>query len=90
MFESPKFTPRNVAKFAAKSMVGTIVAGAVKEVLIQHFPATERLKIAGLTGTIAGWYVSDQLEPLTDDLVDFAADEYIELLKRKRAKQIES
>ena len=90
MFESPKFTPRNVAKFAAKSMVATIVAGGVKDVLIMQFPQTQYLKVAGLTGSIAGWYVSDKLQPYTDDIVDFVADEYGTVMEKKRSKKIDS
>lgn len=89
MFESPKFTPRNVAKFAAKSTVATIVAKAVKDVIIAKYPQAETLNAAGLAGTVTGWYVSEKLEPYTDDLVDYVADEYVEFVnKRKQNKTI--
>lgn len=90
MFESPKFTTRNVAKFAAKSMVSAVVAGAVKDVLITRFPATEKLKTAALIGGIAGWYVSDKLEPSTDGIIDFTMDEVEALAKKRHNKKIAS
>jgi len=82
-----QFTPRNVAKFSAKHVIGAMVGKAVKDILLSTIPATEKLKIAELSGAISAWYVSGKLEPVTDDLVDFAADEILEYrIKRHIAK----
>jgi hypothetical protein len=65
---------RTIAKFGAKLIVGTTVGSAVTKALIANAPKTEKLKVAEMTGAVAGYVAQEQLEPLTDQLVDALFD----------------
>jgi hypothetical protein len=61
---------RFIAKTAVKIIVGTVVASIVTKTLGVNIPITQKLKIAEMTGALAGGLVASHLEPRTDKIVD--------------------
>lgn len=61
---------RVFTKFLAKTIVASAAGKAITKALLRSIPATERYNIAEISGAVGGWYISEKLEPTTDDLVD--------------------
>jgi hypothetical protein len=83
----PAFNKRTVTKYVASHLVSATVAIAVTRVLKNNFPQTETLRIAELTGGVAGWYAATKMQPVTDKLVD---DGFDALAERKRKNSIQT
>lgn len=66
--------PRKIAKFAAKTIVQTAAGAAVRNALTALIPATGDNHVALITGAVAGYFIAEELEPVTDALVDATAD----------------
>lgn len=67
---------RKIAKFAAKTIVQTAAGAAIRNALTNLIPATADNHIALIAGAVGGYFVAEELEPLTDELVDAAADAF--------------
>lgn len=61
---------RTFAKKAAEIVVMTSVGSFVTKALVANYPKTQKLHTADIVGGLAGYYASEQLRPVTDDLVD--------------------
>lgn len=72
---------RQLAKTAAKIVVGTTVGSFVTKALIANIPPTEKLKAAEMTGLLVGAVTADKLQPFTDKIVD-------DFFDRREAKKI--
>lgn len=84
---TPKFNKINVAKHVARHLVSVTVATVVARTLKDLAPSTEKLNVATLAGGLAGWYVADKLEPVTDKLVE---DGFAKIAERKQKNTIEN
>jgi hypothetical protein len=82
-----EFTPRNIVKFVAKSYVHSFTASVVEEQIVERTDHEEDDFIVQTTSHIAGWFVSERLKPVTDRMVDKAADW---IVARKNAKKTET
>lgn len=60
----------DIAKKAASLVVGTAVGTVITKSLIANAPATEKFKIAEISGALGGWIFAEKFEPQTDKLVD--------------------
>jgi len=78
-----EFTPRNAAKYVAKAIVHGTVAKHVSHVIADHTRFEDDDMIVEIPSHMVGWYVSDKLKPITDTMVDKAAD-YIAAKRSKR------
>lgn len=83
----PAFTARNVAKFVAKALVAAKTAELTEDLMVDHTQYDEDATIVDITGKIAGWYVSEKLEPVTDRIVDQAADQIVALKRKLKHKK---
>jgi hypothetical protein len=70
----PAFTARNVTKFIAKSIVAVKAAELTADAITDHTHYEEDDIVVDLGSKVIGWYVSEKLEPVTDKIVDTAAD----------------
>lgn len=61
---------RTISKYAVKIVVGTTVGSIVTRALIANAPKTEKLKVADMTGAVAGYVAQEQLSAYTDIWVD--------------------
>lgn len=61
---------RTFVKYLVKTIVMSAAGKAITRSLVSAVPATERYNIAEITGAVGGWYISEKLEPQTDELVD--------------------
>lgn len=68
------FTPRNVAKFVARSIVAKQTAKLAEQTITDHTQFEEDDIVVDMTGFVIGWYVSSKLKPVTDGAVDRVAD----------------
>jgi hypothetical protein len=68
------FTPRNVAKFIAQAAIAAKTSSLTKTAITDHTKFEEDDMIVDISGHLVGWYVSDKLKPVTDGMVDKAAD----------------
>lgn len=63
-------TPIEIARLAAKLIVGTAVGTFTTRAVIANAPATRKFKTAEMTGALTGAVVATKLEPKTDKIVD--------------------
>lgn len=89
MLESPAFTPRNVAKYAVKTVVHFQVARITHIQIVEHTSLDDDSKIVDAASHIVGWGVSDALKPRTDQMVDYVADKVAARRAKKQAKKSE-
>lgn len=68
------FTPRNAAKFVARSIVANQTAKLAEQTITDHTQFEEDDFVVDITGTVIGWYVAHKLKPVTDGAVDRVAD----------------
>lgn len=61
---------RPIAKIVLKSVVLYASQSIISKALVATVPVTSKFKVAELTGTVGGWYISEALEPQTDQLVE--------------------
>lgn len=80
------FNPRNVAKFVAKTIVHGQVAAVAEDTIIDHTRFEEDDMLVNISSHVVGWYVADKLSPLTDRMVDKAADWIVARKERKAQK----
>lgn len=81
-----EFTPRNVIKYVAKTLVATKTAQITEDAITNYTRFDDDDKIVTIGSGLVGWYVSDKLKPYTDTMVDKAADW---IVARKEKKQSE-
>ena len=81
------FTPRNAAKYAVKFVIAGKVAEVAEDVITDYTRLEEDTTVVNLTSSMVGWYVSDKLKPLTDKMVDKAADFIVEKREARKAKK---
>ena len=72
-----------VAKMAAKITVTIAVGAFMTKAFIANAPATSKLHVAEIGGSLCGWVVGEKLEPYTDKIVD---DIYARIAARKFQK----
>jgi len=72
-----EFTPRNVVKFVAKAIVHGKTAQLTEQAITDYTKFEDDDMIVDISGHLVGWYVSDKLKPITDGMVDKAADWYV-------------
>lgn len=68
------FTPRNVAKWLATSVIAHKTAKASSRIITDNTRFEEDDKIVEYPSHMIGWYVSSKLRPLSDKAVDATAD----------------
>jgi hypothetical protein len=81
------FTPRNVAKFVAKSIVSIKTAQLAEQTITDHTHFEEDDTVVTLASSVVGWYVADKLKPVTDLMIDKAADKIVEVRANRAAKK---
>lgn len=67
---------RTIAKYAVQILVSTGSGSVITKSMKEAAPKSERFKIAEMTGSVAGYYVSETLKPQTDAIVDVLFDKY--------------
>lgn len=86
---SVAFTPRNVAKFVVHHGIKFGVAGLAQTAITDHTRFEEDDFIVAASSTVIGWGVADKTKPLTDKIVDKAAD-WLNDRKPKKTEQTET
>lgn len=81
------FTPRNVAKYVAKTLIAAKAAQLTEDAITNHTRFDDDDKIVNIGSGLVGWYVSDKLKPYSDKMVDKAADKIVELRANRAAKK---
>lgn len=81
------FTPRNVAKYVAKTLIAAKAAQLTEDAITNHTRFDDDDKIVNIGSGLVGWYVSDKLKPYSDKIVDKAADKIVELRANRAAKK---
>jgi RPA family protein len=61
---------RIISKYIVRTVVGTTVGSVVTRALIANAPKTKKLKVADMTGAVAGYVAQEQLGDYTDTWVD--------------------
>lgn len=61
---------RMITKMIAKTIVTTVLSGAITKTLEANVPATQKFNLAGMSGTVGGWMIGEQLEPRINEIVD--------------------
>jgi hypothetical protein len=85
--EQIDFTPRNVTKFVAKTIVSGIVAKRLRITIADYTRFEQDDLIVDVSSQVIGWCVSDQLQPYTDKMVDKVADYMVAKRDERRAKK---
>lgn len=86
---SRAFTPRNVAKFVAHNGVKFYVASLAHTAITDHTRFEDDDFIVDAASSVIGWGVADKTEPLTDKIVDKAAD-WLNARKANKTEQTET
>jgi hypothetical protein len=81
------FTPRNAAKFVAKTLVATRAAKLTETAITDYTRFEEDDTVVNITSSLVGWYVADKLKPVTDRVVDKAADKIVAFRENRNAKK---
>jgi len=89
MPKMPKFTIRNVAKFVAKASIAAKVTSLTANLISEHTEYETDDTIVKIGSRLAGWYVCEKLEPVTDAIVDKTADVVTERREQHKAKKAE-
>lgn len=71
--DSP-FTARGAAKYVARAIVAGKASDVAESVITDYTGFEEDTKVVDITSHLIGWYVSAKLAPITDKMVDKAAD----------------
>lgn len=69
-----EFTPRNVAKYVAKTIVYLKVTQLTEDAMTDYTRFEKDDLVVKIAPKVVAWYVSDKLKPATDKLVDKSAD----------------
>jgi hypothetical protein len=80
------FTPRNVAKYVAKSIVYLKVTQITEDAITDYTRFEEDDLVVRIVPKVVAWAVSDKLKPVTDKVVDKTAD-YIVAKREARASK---
>lgn len=82
----PDFTARNVAKYVARTIVGTKTAQLTTDAITDYTRFDDDDTIVNITAGIVGWYVSDRMRPVTDKMVDVTADRIVAFREKRQNK----
>lgn len=69
-----EFTPRNAAKYAAQAIIASKTSQIAEDVITDYTRFEDDDIVVDISGHFVGWYVSSKLRPVTDTMVDKAAD----------------
>jgi uncharacterized protein YcfJ len=61
---------REAVKALAEIVVSTVVGAVVTKTLSSNVPASNRYKLAEMSGMFAGWYVTNKYQTQLNQLVD--------------------
>ena len=81
------FTARNVAKWVANSIITVKVADIAADTITGYTRFEEDSLTVKLGSGAIGWFVASRLEPVTDKVVDKAADFISEQRTKRQAKK---
>jgi len=65
---------RNIAKFAAKTVVQAVAGSAITKAVLAVIPSSEQFHAAEIIGAVGGYVIGEELQPVTDALVDTVAN----------------
>lgn len=83
----PAFTARNVTKFIAKAAVAAKAASLTADAITDNTHYEKDDTVVTIGSHVIGWYISEKLEPVTDRIVDTAADFVSERRAKRQAKK---
>ena len=63
-------TKRDAVKALAEIVVSTVVGAVVTKTLSSNVPASNRYKLAEMSGMFAGWYVTNKYQDQINQLID--------------------
>lgn len=81
------FTARNAVKYVAKTIIASKTAEVAATTIADHTQFEEDDIAVKLSSGLIGWYVADKLKPVSDAVVDKAADKIAELRANRAAKK---
>lgn len=61
---------RMITKMIAKTIVTTVLSGAITKTLEANVPATQKFNLAGMAGATGGLVIVAQLDPRINEIVD--------------------
>lgn len=82
-----EFTPRNVAKYVAKTIVYLKVTQISENAMIDYTRFEKDDLVVKIAPKVVAWYVSDKLKPVTDKMVDKSADFIVAKWNDRSAKK---
>lgn len=83
----PPFNARNVAKFIAKSIVAMKTAQLTAETVADHTRFEEDDIVVDVGSKVVGWYIGEKFQPVTDKIIDTAADFVSDQNAKRKAKK---
>lgn len=83
--ERPDFTPRNIAKVVVSASISHKTGKIAKNLLTDYTSLPQGGTTANVAGMLIGWAIADTIKPVSDSMVDKAAD----LIVAKRAERAE-
>jgi hypothetical protein len=77
------FTARNAIKYVAQAAIARQASNLTNDALTDHTRFEKDDAVVEISSGLVGWYISAKLKPITDKMVDKAAD----FIAEQRAKR---